>query len=141
MKKIMKKNKGKNAMFLYRLLCQKGFYFGFGLLLVIAISLLNAFSLVESLFSKILVVLLIIFGFLIGYKNIDNKETVGFLLSSIVIILFLPGLLQALIQVFALSDNQTLLVFLSQIFSNLNILIVPATLVVALKNLFLSAKN
>jgi len=72
--------------------------------------------------------LLIIAGLIVGFLNVNHKETHGFLVASIALILIgatdVPELMEVLPGIGS---------FLSAILTNLTIFIAPAALVVALK--------
>ena len=135
--KSMKKNNMKS--FVLKLLWSKGFVFVFGIIFAVVVSLLNVYGKFDETFSKLLVMILIILGLVIGYKNIEKKEVIGFLVSMLVIVLLFPWFLQTTTAVLGISQNTVLGSLLNQFSSNLSIILIPAAIFVALRRIFVSA--
>ena len=87
--------------------------------------------------STILYALLVILGLIIGFVNVNDKDSITFLLAGL-----------ALVVVSALGNNTLIFIsnispvlsWLSDILSALLVLFVPATIIVALKTVFSIAK-
>jgi len=97
--------------------------------LVIAV-LLGLFSIGGQLGSGLLVTLVII-GLIVGLLNVADKEVTPFLLSGVVLIIA---------SAFG-ADVLSSVPYLSSTFNALLALFVPATIVVAIKNVFQLARN
>lgn len=111
--------------------------FGVGLL----IALFTAFFTLEQTALKIVAVTLILFGLIIGFINITEKETNTFLLAGAILVLLLQPFLTSIVQTLGLGSYASVLRILGNIYLNLITLIVPATIIVALKAVFKSAKD
>jgi len=113
-------------------LVQYGSYtFGIGLL----IALIAAFITLGTTSSKVVFGTLVLLGLIIGFLNVTNSESVTFLVATIALVL-LAGPFLGLV-----AQNIYSTPYLGKIFGNLIALIVPAAIVVALKELFITAKD
>ena len=105
--------------------------FGVGIL----ISLIAGFMTLSSNIIKIVIATLVILGIAIGLLNIKKEEAVSFLIAAVTLVLLLSPFLGLVSQYFVKS------VVLAQIFTYLISFIVPAALIVALKTIFITAKD
>ena len=113
-------------------LIQYGSYaFGVGLL----IALIAAFLTLGDTSSKVVFATLVLLGIVIGFLNVTNNESVTFLVSTIALVLLAGPFLGLVAQNIYSSP------ILGKIFGNIIALVVPAAIVVALKELFLTAKD
>ena len=108
-----------------------GIIFGVGLL----VALILPFFKLGTNGTKILFVILVITGLIVGVLNLRSSKSVAFMVSSMVLILLTGPFLGAFSQY--IYGGQ----IFGRIFGNIISLVFPATLVVALKELFLIAKN
>lgn len=113
--------------------------FGIGLLIAIIGALTFAFGTMSPTANKILTGALMIFGVILGVTNINSKESVRFLVSAIVIVMLIGPFMGNLMQTFSLGETGAKLI--GQLFKNLIGLIGPASIIVALKTLFITAKD
>lgn len=141
---VTKKEKVKIELFEYG-----SIIFGVGLL----IAIISSFFQFEGNTLKIIIWTQIVLGIIIGVANITRKESLKFLTSSSALILisapiitlqttsglFNISLLQFMIQ--PIYQNQALYIYFLNFIVNLMSLIVPATIVVSLKTLFLTTKD
>jgi len=107
-----------------------------GLILAVILGLFSA-SLNPSIYS-VIVALLVIAGILVGLLNVTSKESQGFLLAgvSLVIVSYCgQGTLTGLGNITWIGP------ILSNVLSSLMILFVPTTIIVALKSVFELAKD
>jgi hypothetical protein len=74
---------------------------------------------------------LVVIGILIGFLNVGDKETTPFLLSGLVLVLISN----------AGADAMSLVPFVSGILSALMAIFIPATIIVAVKNVLSLAKR
>jgi hypothetical protein len=81
--------------------------------------------------DEIWTIVFIFIGLLIGMLNVTNKETTPFLISGTVLII------ASALGGSALSDVQTL----SNVLNALLVIFIPATVIVAIKNVFILAKD
>lgn len=140
----IKKPKIKKELFQYG-----SIIFGVGLL----ITLISSFFIFEESTTKIIITTQIILGVMIGIVNITKKDSVPFLIASGVLILiaapiisiqttgglFNISLLQFMTQAL-FQDKATYEYFLRLILSFMP-LIIPATVIVSLKTIFLITKD
>lgn len=105
--------------------------FGVGIL----ISIVAGFLTLEQNTIKIIVATLVVLGIAIGLLNINKEETVSFLVAAITLVMLLNPFMGLVTQYFIKS------IVLAQIFTYLIGLIVPAALIVALKTIFMTAKD
>lgn len=110
--------------------------FGVGIL----ISLIAGLFSLDSNTAKIVVGTTIIIGIAVGLLNITKEETVPFLLSSVVMLMLLGPFLGVITQQF-LTNYVTTGKILVQMYTYLISLIAPGALIVALKTIFLTAKD
>ncbi len=106
--------------------------FGFGLLLSLVVAFLPSLG---ATTSKIVFGTLIILGIVIGFLNVTNDESIKFLVSAVALVL-LTGPFLGLV-----AQNLIQTAVLGKFFGNLIALIVPAAIIVSLKELFLTAKD
>lgn len=81
--------------------------------------------------SPMLVISLVVIGLIVGFLNVAGTETTPFLLSGAVLII-------------ASGMGQTVfggIMYLENILTTLMYIFVPATIIVAIKNVFMLAKN
>jgi hypothetical protein len=103
-----------------------------GIILAVALGLFNQYSgtiTVNSTFYVILVIL----GLVIGFLHTTNKDSITFLLASVSLIVV--GGLGSNTLIF-ISNLSPILSILRDVLSNLLVLFVPATIIVALKTVF-----
>ena len=81
--------------------------------------------------DEIWTIVFIFIGLLVGMLNVTNKETTPFLISGTVLII------ASALGGSALSDVQTL----SNVLNALLVIFIPATVIVAIKNVFILAKD
>jgi uncharacterized membrane protein len=101
----------------------------------LAIAFIAAFFSMSTNAEKIVTGTLIVLGIVIGFLNISQKETVPFLVSSLVLVLVTGPFLGLIGQVFFTSK------VLVQMFTYLIAFVVPAALIVTLKTIFITAKD
>lgn len=101
-----------------------------GVLLALVVGILTGFNLV-SLTTNTITIVLVCLGILVGLFNITREETSSFMMSGIVLILasFLGSAIMGSIPV------------AGAILASLLSIFVPATIIVAIKNVFSLAKN
>ncbi len=102
-----------------------------GLLIVIVSGLLN----LTGNSNRVVVGILITIGILIGILNITRQETVEFLVAGFTLVILSGSFLSMVNQMLFASKS------FNMIFSYLIALIVPAVMIVAMKSLFLTAKD
>ncbi len=117
------------------------YVFGVGLLIALIASFLGHYKVLSSTGLKGVAITLILLGFVIGLLNVTNKEVIPFLIASIVFISLLEPFFSSLIQALGISRTSPILPLLGGIFVNLMLLLVPAAFIVALKVIFLTAKD
>ena len=102
-----------------------------GVVLAVILGLIVNFSGPGSSPSEIWTIVLVIIGLLVGLLNVEDKETMPFLMSGTVLIIAsaLGGSVLWNIQIITSVLNALLLIFL------------PATVIVAIKNVFNLARN
>ncbi len=100
-----------------------------GVLLAIIAGILSAFN-IATLNDSTLMLTLVIIGLIVGLFNVTNKETTPFLIS---------GTCLVIISFFGL--NLIAISLLSAILFALLGIFIPATIIVAIKNVFSIAKN
>lgn len=130
--------------------------FGTGLFIAIVATLIATFGAVKDPVSDgivtsglvallgnmsvgIITGILITIGLVVGSINITKKETVAFLISSVVLIMLIGPFMANFIQVFGIDSVGRF--FVGELFKNIIGLVVPAALVVSLKTLFTTAKD
>lgn len=104
-----------------------------GLLIALVAGLIS----LSQTMVRIVLIVLVILGILIGIMNIKENEVVSFLLSAIALVILTGSFLTLLAQNFTILNSQ----MLSAIFGYVIALVVPATIIVALKTLYATAKN
>lgn len=97
-----------------------------GLILAILLGIMQVTGL-----SRGVTILLIIIGIIVGLFNIAEEEVQPFLISGVVLVI-VATLGQSVVQSVAMFDR---------VLQALTLIFVPATIVVALKNVFSLAKN
>lgn len=105
--------------------------FGVGLLIVLVASFLS----LGDNSVKIVVGTLTILGVVIGLLNVTNKEAVGFMIATVIIVMLLQPFLGLISQYFGMQA------FLIRLITYLTALLVPAAIVVAARTLFVTAKD
>ncbi len=113
--------------------------FGIGLLIAVIASLVATYGTMTAMATKIITGILIMVGIVVGLINITSKETVAFLVSTVVVVMLIGPFMANVIQTFGIEQTGSKLI--GELFKNLIGLIVPAALVVALKTLFSTAKE
>lgn len=103
----------------------------------IAIAIISTFINLSPTAQKATFATLIIIGFIVGMLNITNQEVVPFLVAYIAIIMLLGPFFGTLAENFQFFQNS----LLTEIFGNIILLVVPATLTVAAKTFFITARN
>ncbi len=86
--------------------------------------------------SKTITISLIIFGIVIGILNITNKESTSFMVAVLIFIMLIPMLIGTLNNMYKFNIS-----YWQLLISHLMSLLIPAAIVVALKTIFLDAKN
>ncbi|MDD5193434.1 MAG: hypothetical protein PHF67_02505 [Candidatus Nanoarchaeia archaeon] len=104
-----------------------------GVILAVILGLFGTTQFIMNIQDIILVILLIA-GLVIGFMNVTGGETQKFLLASVVLVIV------SVMAEGAIPGN-FIGGFITAILKNLLALIVPATIVVALKSIFVVAKN
>jgi len=101
-----------------------------GVILAIVLGLFSNF--LNATMHKVLFIILILIGIVVGLFNITNREGSKFLLTSLVLVL-----------VAFIGGESILLIVpeLGKILSAMIVLFVPAIIIVALKELFIIAKD
>ena len=107
--------------------------FGVGLL----IAIIASFITFEGTTQKVLVATLVLLGLVVGVLNVTGDETVTFLVASIAIILLTGPFLGTLAQNFVFFQKE----WVPALFGNIITLMVPASIIVALKAIFVIAKD
>jgi len=105
--------------------------FGVGIL----ISLIAGFLSLGPSATKVVIGTLIILGIIVGILNIKNEEVVEFLVASFTLVILLGPFLGLVSQNFIQAEA------ISKIFGYIVAFIVPAAIIVALKAIFLVAKD
>jgi len=96
-----------------------------------------AIALLVGLFTEatgIVVTVLVILGLIVGFLNVSDKEVHGFLMASVALILA-GGAGNFMSSIPAVGN------FLTRILSNFVVFVAPAAIVVAVKELYSSAKE
>lgn len=106
-----------------------------GVVLVLIIELIRLFGIMTLPMQNAAVALLVIAGILVGLLNVTGKETYNFLLASLALVLV------SFTGSSMLSSLGTLGGILSNMLASLLVLFVPTTIVVALKSVFVIAKD
>jgi hypothetical protein len=107
-----------------------------GIILAVILGILNRYSVTEGA-NTIFYILLVVLGLSIGFLNIIDKNTITFLLASVSLVIV--GGLGNNTLIF-ISNLSPILSILKDILSNLLVLFIPATIVVALKTVFSISK-
>lgn len=115
--------------------------FGVGLFIAAIISLIATYGTLSPMGARIATGVLIMFGIVVGLINVTSKETISFLIASIVIVMLIGPFMSSIIQTFAIDQTGNTSKLLGEIFKNLIGLIVPAALIVSLKTIFVTAKD
>jgi|TARA_Y100000310_G_scaffold345210_1_gene462734 hypothetical protein len=103
-----------------------------GIVLAVALGILNRYS--ETLSANsIFYVLLVLLGLAVGFLHTTDKNTITFLLASVSLVI-VGG--QGNNTLIFISNLSPILSILKDILSNLLVLFIPATIVVALKTVF-----
>lgn len=105
--------------------------FGVGLLMAFIMAFVN----LGAVGNKVVFATLVVLGIVIGFLNIKNSESVTFLVSTIALVLLAGPFLGLVSQNIFQSPE------LGKIFANIIALIVPAAIVVSLKEIFVTAKD
>lgn len=113
--------------------------FSVGLFIAIVGALIAAFGTMSLFATKLLIAALITCGIVIGFLNITSKETVTFLVASIVIVMLIGPFMANIIQTFGIGQTGSKLI--GELFKNLIGLVVPAAIIVAVKALVVTAKS
>ncbi|MEM0465362.1 MAG: hypothetical protein QXW97_01520 [Candidatus Pacearchaeota archaeon] len=100
-----------------------------GVIVALLIGLLSSY-LTDSV-SSTLTVALVIIGLIVGFLNITERETTPFLMSGIVLIL----------AIYAAGNSMDVIPPLVNVLKSLMLIFVPATIIVAIKNVWTLAKN
>ncbi len=113
------------------------FYGSILFILGILITIIVSFVTIESKTLKaVILTALLVIGILIGVLNITGKETVGFLVSIVALVMLIGPLMGVIAGVYETNTK-----ILTQLFNNLILLLAPAAIVVALKTIVLDAKD
>lgn len=112
--------------------------FGVGLAIAIIAGLINFES---QTINQVIGATLIILGLAVGILNITKEESVGFMVASIVLVSLLQPFMSISLQMFGLTQVQSVTQIVSTIFMNIVTFVVPAAIVVALKSAFSYAKD
>ena len=115
--------------------------FGLGLLLVLIASSLPIITSVSPLVTQVIGATLVLLGIIIGFLNVTEKEAIGFMITVLIFVSLMQPFFGSLVQVFSFNDNPNILKFLGGLYLYINTLFVPASIVVALKTLFATAKD
>jgi hypothetical protein len=86
-------------------------------------------------YSSVVVSLIVIIGFIVGFVNIKAKETIPFLIASVVLVLVAGYGVAVLANVAYVGG------YLRNILGMLMTLVVPAAIIVALKELYMFAEK
>lgn len=113
--------------------------FGLGLLITIVMAIVVALTDVSQTVGQVVLATLIVLGIIIGVMNISSQETTHFLVATLVLIMLIGPFLGNVMQVYSLGE--TFSKILSEFFKNLIGFIVPASIIVALKTLFTTARD
>lgn len=113
--------------------------FGVGLALAIVAAIINVAMGVSQTVAQVTTAVLIIIGLIIGFLNITSDETLSFLIASIVLVVLIGPFLGNIMQTFSIGQTGSQLI--SELFKNLIGLVVPAAIIVALRTLFIVAKD
>ncbi|NQZ84648.1 MAG: hypothetical protein HRU03_02925 [Nanoarchaeales archaeon] len=113
--------------------------FGIGLLIIIIASLVTTYGTVGEMGTKIITGILIMIGIVVGIINITSKESVAFLIAAVVVVMLIGPFMANVIQTFGVEQTGSKLI--GELFKNIIGLIVPAALIVAVKTLFMTAKD
>lgn len=112
-----------------------GIIFGVGMLIVLAAPFLN----LTGTTQKFTIGVLVLLGIVIGILNVTNDEAISFLIASIALVVLMGPFLGSLNQ--TIITSPTVMTALGKFFTYLVVLLVPAAIVVALKTLFITAKD
>lgn len=104
--------------------------FLFGVIAAIAVGILIGLNMIDSA-SQVLLITLVVIGLIVGFFNITSREINSFLMSGIVLILA---------SVFGVGI-MSLVPIAAETLSSLLYIFIPATIVVAVRNVFKLAKN
>ena len=107
-----------------------------GIILAVILGVFNSYS-TKTSESSIFYIILVLLGLSIGFLNIVDKNTITFLLASVSLVIV--GGLGNNTLIF-ISNLSPILSILKDILSNLLVLFIPATIVVALKTVFSISK-
>jgi hypothetical protein len=129
--KPMQTKRAQHADLLEKLPQYGSILFGVGLLIILISSFMN----LSNGATEIVVGTLAVLGVILGVLNVTNKEATKFMLSAVVIAMLLGPFMGLLSQYFG---NQE---FFIKLLSYLTALLVPAAVVVALRTLFVTAKD
>ena len=113
--------------------------FRLGLLVTIVMAVATTLGNVSPVWQAIASIALIAIGLVIGFLNVTKKEATEFLAAAIVLALLSGQFLGSLFG--ASGINGQVATFLTQIFSHLILLVVPAALWVALRTFIIDASN
>jgi hypothetical protein len=113
--------------------------FGIGLLITLIAALVTTFGTMSAMATKIITGILIMVGIVVGLINVTSKETVAYLISAVVVVMLIGPFMANVIQTFGIGQDGSKLI--GELFKNLIGLIVPSALIVAVKTLFVSAKD
>ncbi len=87
--------------------------------------------------SNVLYILLVVMGFIIGIANVGDKDSITFLIASLTLII-VSGLGQTPLSF--ISNLSPILSSMTNILTALLVMMIPATVIVALKTVFSVAK-
>jgi vacuolar-type H+-ATPase subunit I/STV1 len=110
-----------------------------GVVLALIMGVINSWLSPDSNLPTVAVALLIIAGIIIGFLNINGKETLGFLLAALALVIVSSFGGDALTK--NLGSLKGLGTILGDILGYLLVLFVPTTIVVALKSVFAITKD
>ena len=126
----MNKTRTLNKKISRKLQLYKNFTFGFGIIVVLIISLINKIS---SDANKIILVVLIIISIIGGFLNIYNENSISFLIGIIGIVLLDQFLVMISSSIITSEIYGKLLI-------SLNALFAPAGIIIAFKEIFKISK-
>ncbi len=110
--------------------------FSVGLLFVIVGSILQ----LGEASTKVLIGLLVLMGIAVGFLNVSNEEAIVFMLATIVLVMIL-GQSLGLVAQFMGTYQQGFIRIAVGFVTYLNALMVPASVVVAIKSIYAAAKD